>query len=318
MDNILFFLSFLMLFYGGELLVKGSVAIALRMRISSLVVGMTVVSFATSSPELFVSIKASLNGLSDITFGNVIGSNIANLTLVLGVTSLFSPIKITKQTIIINYPVMLTVSVFFGLILFFYREINQFIGVTFVFLLSIFVWKLISLSRSDNSQISIDKKKDYDHSLQFPIYLSVIYLVFGVFLLVLGSNFLVDGVSKIAQYFSVSERIISVSLVAIGTSIPELATSLVAVFRKESEMAIGNLIGSNIFNILAVLGITSIIKPLYLTDHALLLDLIWMVSTIFILGIFIYCFSKKIITRIEGLFLSILYVVFMYFLFFNI
>ena len=318
MDNILFFLSFLMLFYGGELLVKGSVAIALRMRISSLVVGMTVVSFATSSPELFVSIKASLNGLSDITFGNVIGSNIANLTLVLGVTSLFSPIKITKQTIIINYPVMLTVSVFFGLILFFYREINQFIGVTFVFLLSIFVWKLISLSRSENTQISIDKKKDYDHSLQFPIYLSVIYLVFGVFLLVLGSNFLVDGVSKIAQYFSVSERIISVSLVAIGTSIPELATSLVAVFRKESEMAIGNLIGSNIFNILAVLGITSIIKPLYLTDHALLLDLIWMVSTIFILGIFIYCFSKKIITRIEGLFLSILYVVFMYFLFFNI
>ena len=152
MDNILFLLSFVMLFFGGELLVRSSVALALRMRISTLVIGMTVVSFATSSPELFVSIKSALNGLTDITFGNVIGSNIANITLVLGLTAIVFRINITKQTIKINFPVMFFTFILFGYVLYLFNEINQITGIIFVSLLIIFTLFLIKRSREENKK----------------------------------------------------------------------------------------------------------------------------------------------------------------------
>ena len=314
MDSILFILSFVMLFLGGEFLVKSSVAIALKMRISTLVVGMTVVSFATSAPELFVSIKSALDGVTDITFGSVIGSNIANITLVLGLTAMVFQIKITKQTYLLNYPVMLFTSVLFGVVLFFTNQISQLTGFIFVSLLLLFVFILIKRSRKENIQLSVEEKEEYKSSVKTPVYLSVIYMIAGVLLLAFGSEFLVNGVGRIAESFDISERVISVSLVALGTSIPELATSLVAAFRKESNLAIGNLIGSNIFNVLAVLGITSIITPIQLSDSPIMIDYLWMMSSIILLGVFIYILSKKILTRIEGTCMFLFYIIFMIFL----
>ena len=320
MDNLLFLLSFVLLFLGGEFLVRGSVSLALKMRISTLVVGMTVVSFATSAPELFVSVKSALDGITDITFGNIIGSNIANITLVLGLTAMVFRIKITQQTYIINYPVMLFTSVLFGVILFFYGEINRLIGIVFITLLVVFALALIRKSRKENSTLSDEQNQEYANATKTPLFHSILYLIIGVILLAFGSEFLVNGVSNIATSFNISERVISVSLVALGTSIPELATSLVAAFRKESNLAIGNLIGSNIFNVLAVLGITSIIVPIQLNNNTLseaspfLNDYLWMISSMLLLGVFIYILSKKNITRTEGLLMFLFYVVFMVFL----
>lgn len=318
MDNILFLLSFIMLFFGGEFLVKSSVSLALRMRISTLVIGMTIVSFATSSPELFVSVMSALDGVTDITFGNVIGSNIANITLVLGLTALVFQIKISRQTYLVNYPVMLFTCLLFGLSLFLFDGINRWGGFFFIFLLIVFSYLLIKRSRKEN-QIESDKEKlDYENALKTPIVQSVFYMIVGVFLLAFGSQFLVEGVENIAKSFKISERVISVSLVALGTSIPELATSLVAAFRKESNLAVGNLIGSNIFNVLAVLGVTSIVTPIELNNISILDDYIWMMCSIILLGVFIYILSKKVLTRIEGFSMFLFYVIFMTMLMINV
>ena len=314
MDNILFLLSFVMLFFGGEFLVKSSVSLALRMRISTLVVGMTVVSFATSAPELFVSVKSALDGITDITFGNVIGSNIANITLVLGLTALVFQIKITKQTYTLNYPVMLFTCILLGVALFFFEGIDIWGGVIFVLFLIVFTFTLIKRSRNDNKKLSEEEKIDYEKATKTSLILSVFHMIIGILLLAFGSEFLVNGVQNIAESFGISERVISVSLVALGTSIPELATSLVAAFRKEANLAVGNLIGSNIFNVLAVLGITSIIIPVHLKDISIIDDYIWMMSSILLLGMFIYLLSRKVLTRIEGFFMLLFYVVFMFYL----
>lgn len=314
MDNILFLLSFVMLFFGGEFLVKSSVSLALRMRISTLVVGMTVVSFATSAPELFVSVTSALDGITDITFGNVIGSNIANITLVLGLTSLIFQIKITKQTYNLNYPVMLLTCVLLGVALFFFKGINIWLGVIFVLVLILFTFILIKRSRDGNKKLSEEETKDYEKATKTSLILSIFYMIIGILLLVFGSDLLVNGVQNIAESFSISERVISVSLVALGTSIPELATSIVAAFRKEADLAVGNLIGSNIFNVLAVLGITSIITPVHLKDISIIDDYLWMMSTILLLGVYIYMLSRKVLTRIEGFFMISFYVVFLFFL----
>ena len=320
MDNLLFILSFVMLFFGGELLVRSSVSLALRMRISTLVVGMTVVSFATSSPELFVSIKSAWNGLTDprfydITFGNVIGSNISNITLVLGLTAIVFRINITKQTIKINFPVMFFTFILFGSVLYLFNEINQITGIIFVSLLIIFGWILIKRSREENKKLSEQEKEEYERARKTPLFQSILYMIVGIFLLMYGSQFLVNGVEILATDFGISERVLSVSLVAIGTSLPELATSLVAAFRKESNLAIGNLIGSNIFNVLAVLGITSIITPIKMINESLFTDYLWMMISVLILGLFIYVFSKKQVSRTEGFLLLVFYILFMFFLF---
>jgi cation:H+ antiporter len=315
MDNILFLLSFVMLFLGGEFLVKSSVALALRMRISTLVVGMTVVSFATSSPELFVSIKSSLDGMTDITFGNVIGSNIANITLVLGLTAMVFRINITKQTIKINFPVMFFTFILFGSVLYLFKEIHQFTGIVFLLILIIFTLFLIKRSREENIRLSVEEEEEYEKSRDTSLFKSILYMIIGIVLLIYGSEFLVNGVQSIARLFEWDDRIVSVSLVAIGTSLPELATSLVAAFRKESNLAIGNLIGSNIFNVLAVLGITSIIHPIEMMNESLFTDYLWMMISVIILGLFIYIFSKKQVSRTEGFLLLVFYIVFMFFLF---
>jgi len=312
--TILLILGLALLFFGGEFLVRGSVAIALKMRISTLVVGMTIVSFATSAPELFVSLQAVLNGSSNIAFGNVIGSNIANITLVLGVTAMIFRVQISKQTLILNYPIMLLVSIILGAVLYFFNGVPVGVGFLFVGILLLFAWLLILTSRKDHLKAETEEDELLEKASHDPIYKNIIYLVAGVVLLKYGADFLVDSTKILAKNFGVSDRIIAVTVVAIGTSIPELATSIVAALKKEDNLAIGNLIGSNIFNVLAVLGVTASIKEINIIDAKILtIDYMRMNAITLIVGLFIYTFSKSQISRKEGVVLLLIYISFLYF-----
>ena len=312
--NIALFIGLILLFFGGELLVRGSISLALKMRISSLVVGMTVVSFATSAPELFVSLQAVLNGSNDIAFGNVIGSNIANIALVLGVTALIFRVKISEQTASLNYPFLLFSSLVFGAIMYYFNGIPQEVGFLFIVLLLIFTWILISKSRREAFRSVNNEGNLLDESSSDSLIKALFFLLLGIVLLKFGADFLVEGTIAIAKKFEISERVIAVTVVAIGTSIPELATSIVAALKKEHNLAVGNLIGSNIFNILAVLGVVASIKEINIADSAILsFDYVWMMMIIFILGLFIYSFSKQYISRVEGFLLLLIYISYLYF-----
>ena len=312
--TIILLLGLVLLFFGGESLVRGSVAIALKMRISTLVVGMTIVSFATSAPELFVSLQAVLDGSSDIAFGNVIGSNIANITLVLGVTALTFRVQISEQTITLNYPVLLLSSLVFGGVLYYFNGIPQEVGFLFLFLLVVFSWVLISKSRRDILNAATDEDEMLLEVSDDSLFKSLGFLLAGIVLLKFGADYLVDGTIAIAKKFEISERVIAVTVVAIGTSIPELATSIVAALKKEDNLAVGNLIGSNIFNILAVLGVTASIKEINIIDAEIFtFDYMWMIAITLIVGLFIYTFSKSQISRKEGIVLLLIYISYLYF-----
>jgi len=307
-----FLLGLSLLYFGGEFLVKGSVALSLRIRISTLVVGMTVVSFATSAPELFVSLQAVFAGSNDIAFGNVVGSNIANIALVLGVTAAIFRVKISNQTFSINYPFLLFISLFFGLVLYFFDGIPRTLGLLFVIFLIFFIIYIIKKSREQNLKHSIEENL-LNEINKSSIIRELGFLFFGIMLLKYGADLLVNSSISIAKIFDVSERVIAVTVVAIGTSIPELATSIIAAIKKEDNLAVGNLIGSNIFNILAVLGVVASIQEIRIIDSAILtFDYVWMIGITFVLGFFIYLFTKSNISRLEGLILVILYCVYMY------
>ena len=317
----MFLLSFFLLLIGGDILVRGAVQTATRFKISTLVIGMTVVSFATSSPELFVSLNSVHQGITDITFGNVIGSNIANIALVLGLTAIVFRINISRETQYYYYPMMLLTSIVLGLFLYFFGEINIYIGIFFVTILLLFSYLLIAQSRKSTKDMSGMKDQ---HDVSSPnLLLSFFYILLGVVLLYFGSDFMIESTIKIANNIGfLDERIISVSVIAIGTSIPELATSLIAAFKKEENLAVGNLIGSNIFNVLAVLGITSIFTPVQLSnmqssflEHPLFLDFIMMMVVSLLLGVFLYLTSKLKLDRTEGIILFSSYLVFLYLLF---
>ena len=311
--TILLILGLALLFFGGEFLVRGSVAIALKMRISTLVVGMTIVSFATSAPELFVSLQAVLDGSSNIAFGNVIGSNIANITLVLGITAVIFRVQISQQTLTLNYPMMLLSSIVFGAVLYFFNGVPVGVGFLFIVMLLLFAWLLILTSRKDNLKAATEEEllEEVSHD---PIFISIAFFLVGIFLLKFGADFLVDSTKILAKNFGISDRIIAVTVVAIGTSIPELATSIVAALKKENNLAIGNLIGSNIFNILAVLGVTASLKEITIIDAKILtFDYMWMIAITLIVGLFIYTFSKSQISRKEGIVLLLIYISYLYF-----
>ena len=310
---LLLLLAFVLLFFGGDILVRGAVSLALKINVSNLVVGMTVVAFATSAPELFVSIEAILKKSSNIALGNVIGSNIANIALVLGATAIIFRVKISRQSLSLSYPLMLFSSVVLGFTLYFFNGIPGFCGFLFVLFLFLFVFVLILDSRrnqlqEDNKHVGITEKSS-NHSLLK----SLIFLLLGVLFLKFGADLLVDSTKIIAKYFGVSDRVIAVTVVAIGTSIPELATSIIAALKKEDGLAVGNLIGSNIFNIFLVLGLTSIITSVKIDDPAILFyDYFWMIGISLLLGAFIYIYSKSQVSRKEGMFLFILYLFYIY------
>ena len=314
MDYIYLILGLSLLAVGGEFLVKGSVSLALRLKISTLVVGMTVVSFATSAPELLVSLDAALAGYSDISLGNIIGSNIANIGLVLGITALIFPLNVTNDTYKTNYPMLLGVSLAFVLLIYQFHAIQFWMGALFVLSLLIFVFFIIRSSRKKSVQPAQDDEF-LEEVKSYTIWKSTTYLVLGGLALYYGADFLINGTIAIAREWGVTERIISISVVAIGTSVPELAASVMAAVRKEESLAIGNLLGSNIFNVLAVLGITSLVIDLPVGDAKIYTKDIWMMlGFVLLLYPVMRVYSKSTINRLEGSVMLLAYIAYIYLL----
>jgi cation:H+ antiporter len=298
-----------LLIASGDFLVRGASSLALRFHISTLVVGLTVVAFGTSAPELFVSVRAALEGTPDIATGNVVGSNICNLALVLGITSLISPIKVHRDSLRIDWPVTMGASLLlFGLM--FGGEISFWEGILFVGLLIIYIVFLIRKSRKEYMSNQALKEVVEVTAPSKTVWKDLLFLAIGVAGLYFGSEWFVGSARELAGYLGVTERVISITVVALGTSLPELVTSVIASFKKESDLAVGNLLGSNIFNIFSILGFTSIIKEIAVNDTILRVDMLWMLAiTLLVLPMMI---SKRVITRAEGGMLLFVYCVYTY------
>lgn len=294
-----------LLIKGGDWLMRAAVALSLRFSIPKIVIGMTVVSFATSAPELIVSIQSALSGHPDLALGNVVGSNIANLSFVLAIAIIISPIYVTSSFYKTDWPMMMFASVLFYLFIVFDHQLVAYEGAILFLLLICFMLYLIKFQK----QAVLDEAPEDDETLE--VSKTATYLLFGGFSLWLGSETLIKGAVSLAQNLGVSERIISVSIVSIGTSIPELSASIIAIINKEKAISLGNLIGSNIFNILAVMGITAMIHPVVIEDAGLLSNDIWWMLGISLLILPLVFFPRgSKLGWIDGLILLALYGVF--------
>lgn len=301
MDYLYVSLGLILLLVSGDLLVRAGVSLARHFMVSTLVVGVTIVSSGTSMPELIVSVGAALKNHPDISIGNVVGSNITNIALILGLTAFILPIPVNRNSITIDWPVMMLVSILFYLVIL--NGILSFLeGLLFVGGLTIYIVWLIRRSRKNIIELG-----DVVLKPGFSILNSVLLFAVSVIGLYFGADFLVDGASKLALSWGVSERVISVSVIALGTSVPELATSVIAAVKKEMDISVGNIIGSNIFNILAILGISGIITDISI-NPAILFDVYWMLAVSFLLLLFMLPASGGIIRRWEGLVLILVYI----------
>ena len=291
---------------GGDWLMHAAVALSLRFSIPKIVIGMTVVSFATSAPELIVSIQSALSGHPDLALGNVVGSNIANLGLVLAVILLICPIEVPQSFYKTDWPMMILSTVLFYFFIAFDKELNETEGAFMFFLLVLFIVYLIKFKKNDPDEVVLEVEE------LLPVSKTSMYLIAGGFSLWLGSEVLIKGAVFLAQDFGVTERIISVTIVSLGTSIPELSASIIAVINKEKAISLGNLIGSNIFNLLAVMGITSMVQPVMVQDTGLLDNDIWWMIGISVLVLPLVLIPEKLkLGRKEGLILLILYAIFL-------
>lgn len=304
--NFIYILSgFVILILGGNWLLKSAVSLSLRLDIPKIIIGMTVVSFATSAPELIVSLKAALEDHPDISLGNVIGSNIANLGFVLAIVLMVGTIKVEKSFYITDWPVMMLASVMLYLFLAFDGELQRWEGLV-LFLTLLLV--LIYLLKFQKVAVIDDMPED---EVILTLVKTFFYLLIGGASLWAGSELLIEGAVNIATDYGVSKRIIGITVISVGTSIPELAASLVAILRKEKAISMGNLLGSNMFNILAVLGITSMITPLRVEDERLIsFDLVWMLFFALIIFPLVFTPGKMKLSWPEGLILLGAYIIF--------
>ncbi|WP_397362125.1 calcium/sodium antiporter [Olleya sp. R77988] len=305
-------LGFVLLVVGGEFLVRSSVALSFKLNISKIVIGLTVVSFATSAPELLVSLQAAFNGSPAIAINNVVGSNIANIGLVLGITAIVGAIVIDKSFYRLTWPVMMLFS---GALYYFLWNDNQLVAVEGAILFAGLIVFIVYIIKSQKP--SSDDLEEVDDALAIVSNFKIaIWLLIGASALYFGSEWLVKGATEIATSLGVSEAVIGVTMIAIGTSVPELAASVIAAAKKEKAISLGNLIGSNIFNIGSVLGLTSMIKVIPVTEPLILSrDIFWMLifaASIVILGLLP---KKNQIGKMKGFGLVLLYGIFIFLVF---
>ena len=298
-------IGFFLLVVGGEYIVRASVSLSLRFKISKFAIGMTVVALATSFPELIVSVNAALSGSPSIAINNVIGSNIANIGLVLSIVSILSFVTVNKNFYKRDWPIMLLFSL--QLLIFAMNDnlISQIEGATLILTILLFIYFTLK-----TKEVSInDENFNISKVSKFKI---LFWLIISSISLYAGSEFLVDGAVKLAKELSISEAVISVSVIAIGTSVPELATSVVAIVKKEKGISVGNILGSNIFNIGSVLGITSLIKPIIVSQEIFERDIVWMISFAILLILLAIIPKKNHLGKLKGTILLILYFYFLY------
>ena len=306
MQYIAIILGMLLLIKGGEYLFQGSISLSIKLNIPKFIIGMTIVSFATSAPELVVSVQSAIMGHSDLALGNIVGSNIANIAFVLGVVIFISPMKIEKTFYNTDWPIMMGITLLFFFLFKNNNDITRLEGWILIFVLVCYLFFLLFFHKSLLESQELNDKQNNKS------YFKMFYLIIaGGFFLWLGSEVLIKGVIDLASSFGISERIVSLSVVAFGTSIPELTTSIVAIVRKEKGISIGNLIGSNIFDMLGVMGITALISPIIVMDQSLFGDdFIWMLSFSFLLLPLLFINKKMTLGKLEGLILLGLYVIF--------
>ena len=306
MDFLGILFGIILLSQGGDLLTKSSVDISLKLSIPKIIIGMTVVSFATSAPELIVSLNATLNGLPNFAIGSVIGSNIANIGLVLGIITIIYPITLKQRFYNTDFPLLMVSTGLFYYIIYSGSQILRQEG--FILVISVI---LILLNLFLNQKKHSDEFSENLNKNDISIYKSFLFILFSGALLWLGSETLIKSAISVANKFEISERIISITMVAIGTSIPELAASIVASLKRQNDLSIGNLIGSNIFNLLVVIGITSSIIPINgIEDGLIYNDMLWVVIFSIIILPLAYFGKRNVLTRKKGIMLLVLYLIF--------
>ena len=302
-------LGLVALFIGAEGLIRGSSALALKIGITPLVVGLTVVAFGTSTPELVVSLKAALIGNSSISLGNVVGSNIANIALILGIASVIRPLDVNANVIRREIPIMIGLTVLL-IVLLIDGELSFIDGLIFVIgIITYTIANVVMARKEKNTEVEEEFKEGLKTRLGVPV--SIILIIGGLALMILGANLFVTSSISIAKAIGVSDAIIGLTIIAIGTSLPELITSIVASYKNESDIAIGNVVGSNIFNILGILGITALVIPIS-SEGIGYIDFGVMLFTALILLPLSKTGFK--ISRLEGLFLVAGYIVYIYYL----
>lgn len=307
MAIIFLLIGLVLLLVGGDFLVKGAVGLAKRFNIPTMVIGLTIVSFGTSAPELLVSLQAALDGHPDISIGNVIGSNVANIALVLGLTAIILPIPVARGTVRVDEPLMIGAT----LLLWYFMSDTVITGIEGAILFGILITYLYLLMRgvkTKGSEAVVEIEEGLSH---MGLWKAILLILGGCLGLVFGSDLLVEGATELARTFGVSEYVIGVTVVAFGTSVPELATSLVAAFKKELDISVGNLVGSNIFNILSILGITAIVTPIPVNPLVLSSDMFWVTG----ITVLVYLFSlhRMHIHRWKGFVLLAAYIGYVYF-----
>jgi len=310
---ILFIIGFFLLIKGADLLVDGSASIAKKLKISSIVIGLTIVAFGTSAPEFIVNIFASVQGNTEIAIGNILGSNIANILLILGISAIIYPITAKKNTVLKEIPLSLLAAVVLGLMA---NDMiidgSGFSGITRIdgfILLSffiIFLYYTFGITKSDKDIVEEEIKV-------FSYPKAIIFIILGLVGLTIGGKWIVDGAVKIAEFFNISQSLIGLTIVAIGTSLPELATSAIAAYKKQSDIAIGNVVGSNIFNIFWILGASAIIRPLPFNTSSNG-DIAMTIFASILLFIVMFIGKKRVIERWQGVFMVTTYVGYIVFL----
>ncbi len=305
---LLLIVGLVILVVGGDFMVRGATSIALKLKVSPLVIGLTIVAFGTSAPELVVSTTSTFHGASDIALGNVVGSNICNLALILGISALISPIAINKDTLRIDWPVTMGSSILLYVII---RAgiINSYEGIFFVLILLAYLGFITYHSRKDRKSAE-DSNEEVNDEKSSTLFKNISFIILGCLGLFYGGELFVNSAQQFARYLGVSERVIGLTVVAIGTSLPELVASSVAAFKKQTDLAVGNLMGSNIFNILGILGITSMLKDVAVSDVIVHSDILWMLGvTLVILPMMV---TGRQLARTEGFILIMIYIFYTY------
>lgn len=311
---LLIIVGFALLIKGADILVDGSSAIAKKLRISEIVIGLTIVSIGTSMPELFVSTSSALQGFSDISIGNVIGSNICNLLLILGISSVINPVKFHRETKYIENPMSIILTLIFLIICNINQDVSRIEGIILIILFILFlIYTVIMGKKSQDEGILEISLED---SRKIKVWKNIILIILGIIALKIGGDLVVNNAKLIATAMNISDKIIGLTIVAIGTSLPELVTSLTAAIKGDCDIAIGNIIGSNIFNMLLIIGVSAVIHPIiYNISYNFEMIILFIAMTLML--IFPFIKPKDEMSRSNGLIFTILYVLYMIILFFK-
>lgn len=307
MTYIFLILGFVLLIKGADFFVEGSSAVAKKLKVPSLIIGMTIVAMGTSLPECAVSVTASITNNNALAVSNVVGSNIFNLMVVCGACALFAPLAVQVGTLKKEFPFSILVGVLLLVLGYIGMEVGHVDGVILLVLFAAFLFWMVQSAkkaRAAGEALEIEEEEEAEHLADLPVWKCIVYIVLGAAAIAIGGDFVVDSASEIAADFGLSPNLIGLTIVALGTSLPELVTSIVAARKKEADMALGNVIGSNIFNVLFVLGIAATISPVaFIMENVI--DIV--ILTIMSVVVLIFAWSKKQIGRIEGIVMLLAY-----------